>query len=437
MKRSALWLASIVCVALFAASQQSAGARSTAHQAFPFQSMALQATAVPTAAATVDPRAYDMTTATLFTSPDKVVSLQLPATWQEHPGDVNGSYTFVLSEPNPSGNDASVGGFIITIGDPATVYNSVFPMTTPSTSPKDFLDAVKASPDLVASATSGDVSEGPVGTLKGYVLQFTYNGSIPTIVSIRAAQINPQQVVSIGVYFNADIWATAEPVVEKMLASLTLNPDLIPTVTPTPALAVTSGKFSGIHQENLTDGTPILGDPKAKVILLEFADFSCPHCLEYRDTMNQVIDQFVRTGKARLMVRSQTFVGGPFSEQAAQAAFCAGQQGAYWDAYEVLFDVQASRGYQAFNTDTFQQMATGLKIDPTKLAACITNGDTKAILAANDQAAQDLQIAGVPALFYSIDGGKTFNFLPGADGAPVNSGGPGLDIITAVVAKNQ
>ena len=35
------------------------------------------------------------------------------------------------------------------------------------------------------------------------------------------------------------------------------------------------------------------------------------------------------------------------------------------------------------------------------------------------------------------DGGKTFNFLPGADGAPVNSGGPGLDIITAVVAKNQ
>ncbi len=431
MKRSILGLASMFCVLLFAAAQQSAGAHS-------IQPALLQATAAPTAAATVDPGAFDMATATLYTSPDKVISLKLPTGWQRYAKDPVGTYTFFLAPPNFN-DDLSqiVASLRIFVGDPAVLYKEQYEITTVVTSPKEFLQALTKTSGIPASTEISEISDAQIGPYKGNAMLFTFKADTPaSIYNVRVANIAPQQVAIFGVQTNLDQWAAVQPVIDKILDSVTVKPELLPTLTPTPPLTVNAGTYQGIHQETLSDGSPILGDPKAKVILLEFADFSCPHCLEYRDTINTVIDQLVRTGKARLMVRTQTFVGGPLSEQAAQAAYCAGKQDAFWEAYEGLFDIQSSRGYQAFTLDSFKELATGLKIDPDKLAACVTNGDTKATLAANDQAAQDLQIQGVPAVLYSTDGGKTFNFLPSTtDGSPVNRGGPGIETITAAVAK--
>src|SRR5262249_29112932 len=112
--------------------------------------------------------------------------------------------------------------------------------------------------------------------------------------------------------------------------------------------SVTTGKYASVAQATTPDGAPILGDPKAKITILEFADFSCPHCLEYHPTIEQIIDSFVVTGQARFMFRPMTFVGGPYSETAALAALCAGKQGNFWDMESALFNLQATRGYTAF-----------------------------------------------------------------------------------------
>ena len=52
----------------------------------------------------------------------------------------------------------------------------------------------------------------------------------------------------------------------------------------------------GIPQEGLT-----LGDPKAPVLLVEFADLQCPFCRDYAlNVLPQVVEHYVRTGKLRL-----------------------------------------------------------------------------------------------------------------------------------------
>src|SRR5262249_60140595 len=67
--------------------------------------------------------------------------------------------------------------------------------------------------------------------------------------------------------------------------------------------SVTTGKYASVTQATTPDGAPILGDPTAKITILEFADFSCPHCLEYHPTIEQIIDDFVVTGQGRVMFR--------------------------------------------------------------------------------------------------------------------------------------
>src|ERR1051326_2431582 len=46
--------------------------------------------------------------------------------------------------------------------------------------------------------------------------------------------------------------------------------------TPAP-----KGTYDGIAQSTTADGAPILGDPNAKIMIMEILDFSCSHCAEY------------------------------------------------------------------------------------------------------------------------------------------------------------
>src|SRR5262249_38678706 len=147
----------------------------------------------------------------------------------------------------------------------------------------------------------------------------------------------------------------------------------------------TTGKYASVTQATTPDGAPILGDPTAKITILEFADFSCPHCLEYHPTIEQIIDDFVVTGKARFMFRPMTFVGGPYSETAAQAALCAGKQGNFWDMEAALFNLQATRGYTAFDTSTVKSTADDLKLNGSSVQACVLNHDTEPTLQSSAQ----------------------------------------------------
>jgi protein-disulfide isomerase len=205
-----------------------------------------------------------------------------------------------------------------------------------------------------------------------------------------------------------------------------------PAATATPE---TQGPYSQIPQATTTDGAAILGDPAAKVIFVEFGDYSCPHCRDYQPIMHQVIDQYVRTGQARLIFRPLTFVGGSYSVLAAQAALCAGKQGHYWDMHDALYELQASRGIEAFTLEEMRATADNMGINGSEVAACIERGDTAATLDSSDQLSMSLNVTGVPAILYSTDG-SSFNWLTNPDtGEPITGGGPPLASFTRIIQQ--
>jgi protein-disulfide isomerase len=91
----------------------------------------------------------------------------------------------------------------------------------------------------------------------------------------------------------------------------------------------------GIPQNGL-----VLGDPRAPVLLVEFADLQCPYCREFAATSwPDIVQRYVRTGKVRMELRL-TDVLGRDSARANTAVMAAERQNRMWDASMRFYDVQ-------------------------------------------------------------------------------------------------
>jgi protein-disulfide isomerase len=200
--------------------------------------------------------------------------------------------------------------------------------------------------------------------------------------------------------------------------------------------AVTSGGYAQIPQSTTPDGAPVLGSPTAKVTIMEFADFSCPHCMEYHPTVQKLIDNYVRPGKARLIFRPETFVGdrmGDYSQIASQAAFCAAKQGKFWDMHDALFKIHETRSPTGFTLPNIQAAATELSLNSNDLMSCITSRETVPAIQSGIQLGQNLGLTGTPYVVFSVDG-TNFTPVPGPDGLPYTSVPP-YELIASAIDK--
>ena len=96
---------------------------------------------------------------------------------------------------------------------------------------------------------------------------------------------------------------------------------------------------------------PMQGSKDAPVTILEFSDFQCPFCGKfYKETLSQLEDTYVKTGKVKLYFRnypldttcnpSMSQQLHPFACKAAEAAACADAQGKFWEYHNTLFENQ-------------------------------------------------------------------------------------------------
>ena len=91
---------------------------------------------------------------------------------------------------------------------------------------------------------------------------------------------------------------------------------------------------------NLQNGSPVLGSPSAPITIVEFGDYQCEACYHwYHNTRADIIDNYVETGKANLVFMDLPFLGRD-SITAAQATYCADDQGKYWEYHETLYNFQ-------------------------------------------------------------------------------------------------
>lgn len=118
-----------------------------------------------------------------------------------------------------------------------------------------------------------------------------------------------------------------------------------------------------------------MGDPNAPVKIIEYADFQCPFCLRYwQETELQIINMYVTTGKVYYEYRSVGAFIGPESASAAEAAYCAGDQGKFWEYHDILYSNWTGENAGDFTPDKLHQYAAAAGLDPNKFDDCLSRG---------------------------------------------------------------
>ena len=91
---------------------------------------------------------------------------------------------------------------------------------------------------------------------------------------------------------------------------------------------------------NLENGSPPLGSENAPMTIVEFGDYQCEACYYwFHNTRSTLIDNYIETGKAKLVFVDLPFLGRD-SPVAAEASYCAEDQGKYWEYHTLLYTFQ-------------------------------------------------------------------------------------------------
>ncbi len=107
----------------------------------------------------------------------------------------------------------------------------------------------------------------------------------------------------------------------------------------------------------------IQGAADAKVTLVEYGDYQCPHCGAAYSVIKAV--QVALGARLRFVFRNFPLnQAHPYAELAAEAAEAAGAQGKFWEMHDALFEHQTQLGQPLIET-----LVKRLKLDAMQFAA--------------------------------------------------------------------
>ena len=158
----------------------------------------------------------------------------------------------------------------------------------------------------------------------------------------------------------------------------------------------------GVVRGISADGSYFIGNPDAPIRFKVFHNFGCGHCRTFHNgDFGLFIESHVVTGQAVLEVDLMAFGSPPYPTEAAYAAMCAGEQGAFWEMQAILFE------RPAFATlDEMVGMAEALGLQGAALHECVKSDRYAAALDVHNLLAYDLGVNATPTVLVSYGDGE-------------------------------
>ena len=163
---------------------------------------------------------------------------------------------------------------------------------------------------------------------------------------------------------------------------------------------------------NLENGSPPLGSESAPITIVKFGDYQCEACYYwFHNTRSTLIDNYVETGKAKLVFVDMPFLGRD-SITAAQASYCAEDQGKYWEYHTMLYTFQEVEAYDSgwADRDRLNSFASSLNMNMDEFNECMDSSKYKNRVKANFDEAMRNGIQSTPTFILISQDGKTEKF---------------------------
>jgi len=150
-------------------------------------------------------------------------------------------------------------------------------------------------------------------------------------------------------------------------------------------------------------GRQWIGAPEPVLVIHEFTDYECPHCRGAHMRMRRLLSKY--PGQIRLVHRqypldaecNPMLAGKEFHHRACElsrVAFCAGEQGRFWEMNDMLFQRQSEI---RDSKTSAEDLARRLELDVDLYQCCMTSEDAVKHTADDIEAGRGYGIRGTPA----------------------------------------
>lgn len=149
---------------------------------------------------------------------------------------------------------------------------------------------------------------------------------------------------------------------------------------------------------------PFRGSDSSQVNIVEFGDYQCPFCEKFfQQNEPQILQDYVNTGKTKFYFLDFQFLG-PDSQTLGQGAWCANEQGKYYDYHDHIYSHQGQENSGWATQDKVKALAADISgIDSAKFNSCLDSNKYQSRVQQNTQLGQSLGVSGTPTVFIGND----------------------------------
>ena len=168
-------------------------------------------------------------------------------------------------------------------------------------------------------------------------------------------------------------------------------------------LESTSNDSSILNKENLMQGSTILGNPDAKITIVELGDYQCTFCYKFHDETMKKIDQaYIKTENVNFVYRDFP-LNGPQSILASEASYCAQKQNKFWEYHDTLYNNWGGENTGWITKNVLLGFANDVKLDLDSFSQCLENSEFKQKVLDNEQFAREIGIDATPSFLIFND----------------------------------
>jgi len=150
---------------------------------------------------------------------------------------------------------------------------------------------------------------------------------------------------------------------------------------------------------DLSMAAPLEGNVDAPLTIIEFGDYQCPNCKQwFQEEKSSITSKYILTNTAKFYFVDSAWIGDD-SFTAAEASYCADDQGKFKEYHSTLFNNQAGIQEGWANMDSLKQFAIDLGLDSEMFDECLDSGKYSSRVFYNTDVAISNGVSGTPHFF--------------------------------------
>jgi protein-disulfide isomerase len=160
-----------------------------------------------------------------------------------------------------------------------------------------------------------------------------------------------------------------------------------------------------------------VGDPNAPIKIEEYSDFQCPYCrIFFENTEEALMQSYVANGTVYFVYKSFGSFIGAESGAAAEAAYCAGDQGKFWEMHDTIFVNQTGENVGAYTDRRLNAFAEQIGLNMDEFSSCFNSNKYADLV---EQDSKDGILANIRAtpsfvMTYTVNGETVTRVIEGA-----------------------